>query len=62
MVGQTALAGDQVTGVIAFSGGLLAFGQGDGHVPMWLSKDGRTWDRVPAQPSLSDPNLVVTDV
>ena len=62
VVGQTALAGDQVTGVIAFSGGLLAFGQGEGHVPMWLSKDGRTWDRVPTQPSLSDPNLVVTDV
>ena len=62
VLGQTALAGDQVTGVIAFSGGLLAFGQGDGHVPMWLSKDGRTWDRVPTQPSLSDPNLVVTDV
>ena len=24
-------------------GGLLAFGQGEGHVPLWLSKDGRTW-------------------
>src|SRR5207342_2789584 len=62
VLGETDLGGDQVTGIIVYSGGLLAYGQGEGHVPMWLSSDGRTWNRVPDQASLRDPNLVVTAV
>jgi hypothetical protein len=62
VVGEADLGGDQVTGVVGFPGGLLAFGQGEGHVPMWLSSDGRTWNRVPDQASLRDPNVVVTAV
>jgi hypothetical protein len=62
VVGEAQLAGDQPLGVVAFAGGMIAWGQGSAGLVTWTSTDGRAWDRAPDQPALEGSDLLIEGV